>query len=118
MRTVYTVNQPAFSDEPFVGYTFNGSPPRQPRLWFLDRHVDLLVSVEGWTIGEIDVGTWTLSAEWIEVDPHTGAGLLLRYQHHAPEEWKAVWRLTDVTIDHVSTFGRCDDLWRLGLWPD
>lgn len=110
-------NTIGLSDETFVGYTFTGSPPRQPRLWFLGRHIDVLASA-GWTIGEIDIGTWTLGTERPGVDWHTGCGMVLRYQHHSPEAWTAVWQLTDVTIDHVTTFGRCDDQWRLGLWPD
>jgi hypothetical protein len=116
-----------FSDEEFVGYTFAGSPPRRPRLWFLDRHVDVLLGTEGWTISgsgtwgdpdhvDIDVGTWTMVLE-CPVPGGERGGLHLRYQHHSDPPWTAVWRLTDVTIPHVWNFGR-DDTWRLGLWPD
>jgi hypothetical protein len=114
------------SDEEFVGYTFNGPPERRPRLWFLDRHLILLRDSDGaWTVStqestwsgdiDIDVGTWTMidTRNDIGVD-----GLTVRYEHHGTERWTAVWRLTDVTIPHVHTFGRDDDVWRLGLWPD
>jgi hypothetical protein len=100
--------------EEFVGYTFGGSPPRRPRLWFLDRHVALLLSA-GW-IGDIDIGTWT--ADLYYVDNQLNPVGNLRYEHHGIEPWTAVWRLTNVTIPHIHTFGRDDDVWRLGMWPD
>jgi hypothetical protein len=117
-------------DEPFVGYTFAGSPPRKPRLWFLDRHIAMLMHIEGWTVSgsgtwgdpdpvDIDVGTWSA------VESRSGArdekaleGVCLRYDHHCVPPWSAVWRLTDDTCEHVHTFGRDDDVWRLGVWPD
>jgi hypothetical protein len=103
------------SDEPFVGYTFEAAPPRRQRLWFLDRHVRMLVGVEGWSITDVDgTGTWTMVRRgWNPVK----VGPCLRYDHGEPP-WSAVWRLTDVSIPHVHTFGRDDDVWRLGVWPD
>lgn len=78
--------------------------------------------MEGWTIGDIDVGTWTSQlTPWrpgVSRNPLVVPGDMLRYQHHSNPSWTAVWRLTDVTIPHVYTFGRDNDIWRLGLWPD
>ena len=119
------------SDEEFVGYTFAGSPPRRPRLWFLDRHITMLMH-SGWTVSgsgtwgdsdpvDMDVGTWAMTEIplWRPgQNPLVFVGALLRYEHHGEEPWTAVWRLTDTTIPHVHTFGRDDDVWRLGLWPD
>ena len=102
-------------DEEFVGYTFQGSPERRPRLWFLDRHLELLFRVEGWAITDVDTGVWKVVRRgWDPVQ----VGPCLRYEHGGEESWSAVWRLTDVTIPHVHTFGRDDDVWRLGVWPD
>jgi len=130
-----------YSNEPFQGYLFNGSPPRQPRLWFLDRHLTLLL-VSGWTVGpfdNIDVGTWSTDKDVVRnrLDEWSGGGtalehivlgLSIRYQNLGTDEWTAVWRLTDVTIPRdpadarrgngITTFGRDDDVWRLGIWPD
>jgi hypothetical protein len=104
-----------FSDEEFVGYTFNASPPRRPRLWFLDRQLDMLFHHEGWAITDIDTGVWTLERRgWNPVQ----LGPCVRYQHEGTESWTAVWRLTDTVIEHVHTFGLDDDVWRLGVWPD
>jgi hypothetical protein len=110
-----------FSDEEFVGYLFQGSPERRPRLWFLDRHLEWVFLAGDWPIGDarrpihdLDVGTWTL----IPTEGYVYLRGHLRYEHRGVENWTAVWRLTDVTIPHVHTFGRDDDVWRLGLWPD
>jgi hypothetical protein len=119
-----------FSNEEFVGYTFAGSPERRPRLWFLDRHIVMLMH-SGWTVSgsgtwgdndpvDIDVGTWTMVdiPRWrLGTDPLVFTGAHLRYEHHSDPPWTAVWRLTDIYIPHVHTFGQ-DDTWRLGLWPD
>jgi hypothetical protein len=120
-----------FSGEEFVGYTFAGSPERRHRLWFLDRHI-LQLMHSGWTVSSTtwddedavsEVGTWTMTdiPNWRPGggDPLVFDAALLRYQHHCDPPWSAVWRLTDVTIPHVNTFGRAyDDVWRLGVWPD
>lgn len=109
-----------FTGEEFVGYTFNGSPERRPRLWFLDRHIAILLSagpIMGGILNDIDIGQWSAIAD----GPQRGLTLprlALRYEHCGPEKWVAVWRITDVTIPHVYTFGRDDDVWRLGVWPD
>jgi hypothetical protein len=107
-------------DEEFVGYTFQGSPERRPRLWFLDRYVCWFIKECTCQGGHpIDVGAWSITS-----DPQAGcdeaalAGLCLRYDHWGAEKWSAVWRLTDTTIPHITTFGRDDDVWRLGVWPD
>ena len=130
-----------YSDEPFVGYIFRSAPPRpQPRLWFLDRHIEMLMR-SGWTISngplsDIDVGSWSLElvksalsdgSTW-RVHADSAVGHILRYQHHGEEPWTAAWRITDTTIPDdpalacagfgIHTFGRDDDVWRLGLWPD
>lgn len=104
------------ADEEFVGYTFNASPERRPRLWFLDRHIGLLINR---TVRGIDVGGWSFDSPGtcVLVNDHPVPGLLLRYEHHGAEPWTAVWRLTDTTIPNVNTFGY-DDTWRLGVWPD
>jgi hypothetical protein len=115
-----------YSDEEFVGYTFQGSPERRPRLWFLDRHVCLLLSgcwpSSGTNPGPVDVsldvGNWTTHDCPTGDDEKALDGVCLRYQHAGAEKWTAVWRLTDTTIPHVHTFGREDDVWRLALWPD
>ena len=131
-----------FGDEEFVGYTFAGSPPRRPRLWFLDRHLYTLVVWGVHSVLDIDVGVWTTdiyAAAWNFADeagrnpkkmremrrdlsPHEQVraampGLPIRYQHRGVEQWSAVWVLTDTVIEHVHTFGD-DDTWRLGVWPD
>src|SRR5262245_13469372 len=59
--------------------------------------------------------------EWPTNDPHEAIrmvmpGLSFRYESFG-EGWSAVWKLTDVIIEHVNTFGG-DDTWRLGVWPD
>lgn len=108
-------------DEEFVGYTFGkGAPERRPRLWFLDRHVSWLLTECHCAEGHlVDVGAWHVTD-----DPQTGtdeaalAGACLRYEYLGTERWSAVWRLTDTVIPNVHTFGRDDDVWRLGLWPD
>jgi hypothetical protein len=147
------------SNEQFVGYTFQGSPPRRPRLWFLDRHLHPLVvwgSQIMWPgaagteltqrirygecvrpseiraqaiLLDLDVGQWTMNMspdqahrEWPTNDPYevielAMPGLTMRYEHWGVESWSAVWKLTDVTIHPVHTFGD-DDTWRLGVWPD
>lgn len=91
----------------------------------------------GKLLSNIDVGRWTvdltreavrayysgrLGKNWRDLDREevirrVSPGVQLRYQHHGTEPWVGVWRLTDVTIEHIHTFGR-DDTWRLGLWPD
>jgi len=96
-------------DEPFVGYTFRGSPPRQARLWFLDRQIGMLLDIERWTID--DICTWTCSAR-----PRTP--IEVRCEHDGDDPWVAVWRLTQTKIDHAQTFGDDSDTWRLGVWPD
>lgn len=142
----------ALSDEPFVAYIFRSAPPHpQPRLWFLDRHLLLLLiwgpSGDGllnpllgkWDTDRHVTPNWALLArpgdeppgplsdvldinEWLP-------GMMLRYESAAPADpWSAVWRLTDVTIPPdvrdaergfgINTFGRDDDVWRLGVWPD
>jgi hypothetical protein len=103
-----------FSDEEFVGYIFRGSPERRPRLWFLERHINELFLSGSWAVTRIDTGIWTL----IPVEGLVYMRGHLRYEHHGAEKWTAVWQLTDTTIPHVHTFGRDDDVWRLGLWPD
>jgi hypothetical protein len=112
------------SDDEFVGYIFQGSPERRPRLWFLERMIDGLFlygpvntarrpGVEP-AEADLDVGVWKL----IPVEGLVYMRGHLRYQHLGAEKWTAVWQLTDVTIPHVHNFGRDDDVWRLGLWPD
>lgn len=118
-------------DNEFVGYIFQGSPERRPRLWFLDRHIEQLflwdcAAHNGRVAAEIheELGIWTL--EPVEGLVYNRG--LLRYQHMGDERWSAVWRLTDVTIPRdpdtaksglgITTFGYDDDVWRLGLWPD
>jgi hypothetical protein len=124
-------------DFEFVGYTFRGSPERRPRLWFLDRHLFILIATCGWTVSEteptssgfnIDVGTWSANiprdkpladlTDGVSLMDLATPGVTIRYTHHGLQEWSAVWQLTDTTIKHVHTFGRDDDVWRLGLWPD
>jgi hypothetical protein len=124
------------SDDEFVGYIFTGVPERRPRLWFLDRHLEQVFLAERWPIGdarwpidELDLGAWTLNP--VEGKVFTLGHL--RYEHYGTDEWttvkwSAVWRLTDTTIPRdpadarrgfgVETFGRDDDVWRLGVWPD
>jgi hypothetical protein len=147
-------------NDTFVGYTFAGSPPRRPRLWFLDRHL-IPLAVWGSQImwpgaagteltqrirhGEgvnptelraqavhldLDVGQWTVTIPegWGEQDfpikdpgevlRRGMPGLGLRYEHWGVESWTAVWKLTNAFIPWVTTFGRDDDMWRLGVWPD
>lgn len=122
------------SDEEFVGYTFNGAPEQRPRLWFLDRHIRVLLGHglarptsaaimlaraevtnkgDGWWNAELPEVTGLNDEGLLALD-----GIVLRYQHNGAHPWAAVWRLTDVVIPHVHTFGRDDDVWRLGLWPD
>jgi hypothetical protein len=146
-------------NDTFVGYTFGGSPPRRPRLWFLERDLYPL-TIWGSQImwpgntgteltnriryGEgidptelraqavelnLDVGIWTMhispelaNKEHPTDDPWEAVRLAmpdmtLRYEHWGVESWNVVWKLTEVTIGHVHTFGR-DDTWRLGIWPD
>jgi hypothetical protein len=111
-------------DDEFVGYIFQGSPERRPRLWFLERMIDGLFlygpvntarrpGVEP-AEADLDVGVWKL----IPVEGLVYMRGHLRYEHHGTERWTAVWQLTDLTIPHVHTFGRDDDVWRLGVWPD
>lgn len=105
-------------DDEFVGYTFRGAPERRPRLWFLDRYLEMLFRMEGWAItlarsGE--GGTWTVARRGF--DPVV-LGPCVRYNHVGAKNWTAVWQLTDTTIGHVHNFGRDDDVWRLGVWPD
>jgi hypothetical protein len=145
-----------YSGEEFVGYLFEGSPERRPRLWFLDRHLISLtvwgqstlrpdgcavMTIPGLPLADIDVGKWTVNIPWRLLDPNNYPpddatevvqmvlpGLHVRYDHAGEEPWSAVWELTDVTIPSdlsdarrgfgVTTFGRDDDVWRLGLWPD
>jgi hypothetical protein len=127
-----------FSDEPFVGYIFDGPPPRQHRLWFIDRHVATLLRHGNVGILHRCQGVWKITD-----DPQTGTdlmaltGVCLHYEHTGSrwydermdtQRWTAVWKLTDLTIPPdptdarhgfgVHTFGRDDDVWRLGLWPD
>jgi hypothetical protein len=129
---------PGFSDEEFVGYTFRASPERRPRLWFLDRHLFILIAGCGWTISDkestwsgdidIDVGTWTAHIprdkpledlkDGMRLMDLATPGVMIRYDHHSDPPWSAVWRLTNTIIEHVHTFGRDDDVWRLGVWPD
>jgi hypothetical protein len=124
-----------YSDEEFVGYTFGGSPPRRPRLWFLDRHIALLL-VGAWPSSgtnpgpvdaSLDVGTWTPTSD-VQTAKTVLPGLCLRYRHLGDPPWSAVWRMTALTIPRdprealrgfgITTFGRDDDVWRLGVWPD
>lgn len=123
-----------YSGEEFVGYLFRGSPERRPRLWFLDRHLVILRDTCGWTVSgpeatwgqlNIDVGTWSMGDARNDIGV---AGLTVRYDHHSSPPWSAVWRLTDTTIPQnpadaahgfgIHNFGRDDDVWRLGVWPD
>jgi hypothetical protein len=107
--------------EEFVGYIFQGSPERRPRLWFLERQINTLflygplntARKPGQNSLDLDVGLWTLEP----VEPLVYMRGLMRYQHRGHERWSAVWRLTDTVIPHVHTFGY-DDVWRLGVWPD
>jgi len=106
------------SDDEFVGYTFTGAPERRPLLWFLDRHIRPLINVSDRAVTrDNETGIW--HADW---QPHPDITIIpvvhLRYQHLGAQPWTAVWRLTFTTIPHVHTFGRDDDVWRLGIWPD
>jgi hypothetical protein len=117
-----------YSGEEFVGYIFAAVPERRHRLWFLDRHVGVLISRGDQGIRHRCQGLWSVTD-----DPQTGndpmalTGVCLHYQHLGDrwyderldsQRWSAVWRLTDTVIPHVTIFGRDDDAWRLGLWPD
>ena len=114
--------------EAFVGYTFRGPPPRRPRLWFLDRHLKALNSHRGWIVKDDPTRLELKGLNiWKMTDARTGADLgglcainltdvAVRYDHSG--EWRMLWRLTDITIGHIVTFGRDDDVWRLGVWPD
>jgi hypothetical protein len=116
--------------EEFVGYTFQGFPERRPRLWFLDRHIRLLllhglarqpVFMDFSAVIDIDTGDWRahLPDPRLDEDGQRAlAGITLRYEHGGADNWTAVWRLTKLHIPHVHNFGRDDDTWRLGLWPD
>jgi hypothetical protein len=113
-----------WEEEEFVGYTFQGSPEHRPRLWFLDRHICLLIPDRHICLllptlikPDIDVGTWSAFDSQSGHDEKALDGVCLRYDHHGEPTWTAVWQLTDITIPHVHTFGR-DDTWRLGVWPD
>jgi hypothetical protein len=126
-------------DRVFTGYIFLGSPPKEPRLWFLDRHLASLVvngalaarlAIDGSSI----MGVWSMDTDQLKANladwkpkPHwTGTthalnemlpGVTVRYANIHAEQWEMVWRLTDTIIPHVTTFGE-DDTWRLGVWPD
>ncbi len=114
----------AHGNDEFVGYTFQGSPPRRSRLWFLDRHIELLFEAEDWrstpntSLPYIDVGRWSGSILRAESDDPSQYRPLVRYEHGGTDHWTATWELTHAVIEHVNTFGRDDDVWRLGLWPD
>lgn len=119
--------QQQLDDHEFVGYTFRGEPERRPRMWFLDRHLEKLYEIAAWNVSsggdENHIGHWTANI------PRIGY-VSLRYEHLDPSGstlWNMVWRLTDTTIPDpadaklgfgITTFGRDDDVWRLGLWPD
>jgi hypothetical protein len=130
-------HDPGYSDEPFVGYLFKGPPEHRKRLWFLDRHVATLI-----LIGRNErpiMGRWTIPDKdrlrhrdiFLEAIPNGQTyGVVLpdthlRYEHQGRS---AVWRLTATTIPRdpldaqrgmgITSFGRDDDVWRLGLWPD
>lgn len=113
---------PDYSGEEFVGYLFRGPPERRPRLWFLQRHLDQLFQMEGWAITNTGTGLWTVVRRGF--DP-VQLGPEVRYEDVS---WTAVWRLTGTTIPRdpaaaargfgIHTFGRDDDVWRLGVWPD
>lgn len=115
------------SGEEFVGYTFAGSPERRPRLWFLDRQLDTLfhwgplhtARTQALGIGQVDldIGIWTMECRHDRLGSLFVPDDLVRYAHHGPQKWTAVWRLTDTVIPGVHTFGY-DDVWRLGVWPD
>lgn len=131
-RTLLHVNSPGAStkgsgvqqglnNEPFAGYIMEGAPCRQPRLWFLDRHLRTLIEVGAWNV----IGQDGLLGHWTHDVPAPGVPspahyLSLRYEHVNADGstlWKAVWRLTETTIPHIHIFGG-DDTWRLGIWPD
>ena len=158
-RVLVEVNQlmPSFGDEEFVGYAFEGSPPRRPRLWFLDRHLYPVIVYgsqimmeaddselcnrvrwgEGASMEELrahaldtglDCGEWTVNVPrdtelkqfpsdqpW-EVIQMAMPGMALRFESWGAG-WSAVWKLTELTIPNVHTFGG-HDTWRLGVWPD
>jgi hypothetical protein len=111
-----------YSDEEFVGYIFQGPPERRSRLWFLQRHLDTLFIMDGWAIDGENGGVWKAVRRGFNP---VKIGPCIRYDS---ESWSAVWCLTAVTIPNdpndagrgfgITTFGRDDDVWRLGLWPD
>ena len=91
-----------FSDEPFVGYIFDGPPPRQHRLWFIDRHVATLLRHGNVGILHRCQGVWKITD-----DPQTGTdlmaltGVCLHYEHTGSrwydermdtQRWTAVWK--------------------------
>jgi hypothetical protein len=78
---------------------------------------------------DLDAGIWSMHIPW-----HTGVidypsetplevlrlampGMTMRYEHWGAQRWAAAWKLTDLTVPHVVTFGK-EDTWRLGIWPD
>jgi hypothetical protein len=78
---------------------------------------------------DLNAGRWTVKVPWqlgyadLTDDPQEiirrgMPGLHIRYEHWGVESWTAVWELTNWMIPNVHTFGRDDDIWRLGIWPD
>lgn len=130
-------------DDEFVGYHFVGAPELRPRLWFLERELHLLGLFGSYSVGPRDwflqremLGTWTINQDELraQLGPNGKAGhligedlegLLKQAMPGLAIRWEdtrtgvaAVWRLTTTRISYVHTFGRDDDVWRLGLWPD
>src|SRR6185312_7020736 len=113
------------SDDEFVGYTFRfrRPPPRRSRLWFLDHDLRLLIPRNaGFPGTDLTVEVETTYGRWSATTPdgaeHDLTGLCIRYDNADDAPWTSIWQLTATVIPHVHTFGRDDDVWRLGIWPD
>ena len=106
----------------FVGYLFEGPPPKTHRLWFIERQLKSLLpepAEERYPGADLTVDIeFEWGGHWSAITPdgaESRVGLTVRYEDG---DGRLAWRLTDSVIHRVNVLGRDDDVWRLGLWPD